>query len=58
MMFHMLDGNGPFPAKTMDQLKDMVCTSKPIVNPGEVNKKRQGFSTDCVDCVQYLMTKS
>ena len=34
IMFNMLQGSGPFPGNTIDELKNMVCNSKTLLSSG------------------------
>ena len=55
MMYHMLENKGPFPAKTLEELKRMVCTNAyTIPTP---NKACPDISRDCIDCCFKMLSK-
>lgn len=51
IMYHCLQSSAPFPAKTMAQLKEMVCDNKPPV------PKYPGLSPECLDVCWRMMQK-
>ncbi|CAD7935194.1 unnamed protein product [Amoebophrya sp. A25] len=55
MMYHMLENRGPFPAKTLTELKQMVCTNAyAIPRPG---RNTRDLSSDCIDCCFRMLSR-